>query len=80
MKNRKDTWKSLGDYFEAMTDLTAETVKDVAKEWGEMWNAEDDKRAADSAFDAMKESIGVGVRASAKAWVATRQLMLDLAE
>jgi len=28
----------------------------------------------------MRESLGLGVRATAKAWVATRQLMLDLSE
>lgn len=80
MKNGEDTWKRLGDYLDEMTDVTAEYVKDVANEWVGMWNADDDKTTADTAFDAMRETFGVGLRASAKAWVATRQLMLDLSE
>ena len=80
MKNGEETWKRVGDYFDEMTDLTSEYVKDVANEWVELWNADDDKSTADSAFDAMRETFGVGLRATAKAWVATRQLMLDLSE
>ena len=80
MKNGEDAWNRLGDYFDEMTDLTAEYVKDVADEWAGMWNADDDKTTTDSAIDAMRETFGVGLRATAKAWVATRQLMLDLSE
>jgi hypothetical protein len=80
MKNGEDTWKRLGDYFDEMTDLTADYVKDVANEWAEMGGADDDKGTADSALDAIRGTFGVGLRATAKAWVATRQLMLDLSD
>jgi hypothetical protein len=80
MKNGKDTWSRLGDYVDEMTDLTADSVKGLTKEWAQMWNTEGDKSTTDSALDAMRESFGVGIRATAKAWVATRQLMLDLSE
>jgi hypothetical protein len=80
MTKGNDTWERLGTYFEEMTDLTAGTVKDVAGEWAEMWNSIGEKGTADSAFVAVRESMGVGVRASAKAWVATRKLMIDLAD
>lgn len=80
MTEGKDTWSRLGDYFDEMTDLTADSVKDLTKEWAQTWNTEDDRSTAETALDAMRESFGVGLRATAKAWVATRQLMLDLAE
>lgn len=80
MSNDQDTWSRLGDYFEEMADLTTESVKDLADEWAGLWNAEKEKGTTDSAMDAMKESVGVGFRATAKAWVATRKLMIDLAE
>jgi hypothetical protein len=80
MKDGKDTWSRLGDYFDEMTDLTADSVKDFTKEWAQMWNDDDDRSAADSAIDAMRGSFGVGLRATAKAWVATRELMIDLSE
>lgn len=80
MKDDKDTWSRLGDYFEEMTDLTAGSVKDFAGGWMKLWNADDERSTAESALDALRDSVGVGVRATAKAWVATRQLMLDLSE
>jgi len=80
MTKGKDTWSRLGEYFEEMTDLTAGSVKDLAGEWAELWNTDGDKGTAETAIDAMRESLGLGVRATAKAWVATRQLMLDLSE
>lgn len=80
MTDRNDTWDRLGKYMEAMTDLTAGTVKDVASEWAGLWNIEEDKGAADSVLAVFRESVGVGIRASAKAWVATRDLMTDLAK
>lgn len=80
MKDGKDTWSRLGEYFEEMTDLTAGSVKDLAGEWAELWNTDGDKGTTETAIDAMRESLGLGVRATAKAWVATRQLMLDLSE
>ncbi len=80
MTKGTDTWDRLGKYFEAMTDLTAGTVKDVASEWAGLWNQGDGKDSAESAFSAFRESVGHGVQASAKAWVATRDLMADLAD
>lgn len=80
MRNGKEPWSRLGDYFDEMTDITADSMKSLTKEWSEMWNADDDRTRADTAFDVMRESVGVGLRATAKAWVATRQLMLDLSE
>lgn len=80
MTNGKDTWSRLGKYFEEMTDITAGSVKDVADEWAELWNTDGDKGTTETAIDAVRESLGLGVRATAKAWVATRQLMLDLSE
>jgi hypothetical protein len=80
MTKGKDTWSRLGEYFEEMTDLTAGSVKDLAGEWAELWNTDGDRGTAETAIDAMRESLGLGVRATAKAWVATRQLMLDLSE
>ncbi|MFZ0015180.1 MAG: hypothetical protein WAL25_13825 [Acidimicrobiia bacterium] len=80
MTKGKDTWDRLGSYLETMTDLTAGTVKDVASEWAELWNGGGDKGTADSALAAIRESLGVGIQASAKAWVATRDLMIDLAD
>jgi hypothetical protein len=80
MTDNKDTWSRLGKYFEELTDITAGSVKDVGGEWAEMWNTDSDKGTTETAMDAMRESLGHGVRATAKAWVATRQLLLDLAE
>jgi hypothetical protein len=80
MKDGKETWTRLGDYLAEMTELTAGSVKDVAGEWVEVWNAEEGRSTAESALDALKESVGLGIKATAKAWVATRQLMLDLSE
>jgi hypothetical protein len=76
----KDTFGRLGDYFEEMTDLTADSVKDFAGGWMKLWNRDDERSAAESALEALRESVGVGIRATAKAWVATRQLMVDLSE
>lgn len=76
MTKGNDTWDRLGTYLEAMTDLTAGTVKDVASEWAALRSSENDK----GALDALRESVGVGIQASAKAWVATRDLMTDLAD
>jgi hypothetical protein len=45
-----------------------------------LWNRDDERSAAESALEALRESVGVGIRATAKAWVATRQLMVDLSE
>lgn len=80
MTKGKDTWDRLGTYMEAMTDLTAGTVKDVASNWAGLWNSEEDKGTAEAVVAAFKESVGVGIQASAKAWVATRDLMTDLAD
>lgn len=80
MTKGSDTWDRLGTYLEAMTDLTAGTVKDVASEWAGLWNRDEDKGAAESILGALRESVGVGIQASAKAWVATRDLMTDLAD
>jgi hypothetical protein len=80
MTKGKDTWERLGKYMEAMTDLTAATFKNVSSEWAGLWNAEDGKTTSDSAFSAFRESVGYGINASAKAWVATRDLMTDLAD
>jgi hypothetical protein len=75
-----ETWSRLGEYFEAMTDLAAGSVKDLSGELMGLWNGDPEKGTADTALDTIRESIGIGVRASAKAWVTTRQLLLDLAE
>lgn len=79
-KEGKDAWDRVAKYFDTLTDVTAEAFKDAADEWAGMWNADDKKSTSDSAFDAMREVVGVGFRASAKAWVATRDLMTDLAD
>ena len=80
MTKGNDTFDRLGKYFEEMTDLTAGTFKEVAGEWAGLWNTIGEKGTHDSALVAVRESMGAGVRASAKAWVATRQLMIDLAD
>ena len=80
MTKGNETWERLGAYFEEMTELTAGTVKDVAGEWAGLWNNIGEKGATDSALLAVRESMGVGIRASAKAWVATRNLMTELAD
>jgi hypothetical protein len=80
MSDGNDTWDKVGKYFDSMTELAADSVKEFAGEFGELWNQSDDGSLADSVVDAMRESVGVGVRNTAKAWVETRQLMLDLAE
>lgn len=80
MTKGNDTWERLGTYFEEMTDLTAGTVKDVAGEWAGLWNTAGEKSTAGSALVVVRETMGVGIRASAKAWVATRKLMTDLAD
>lgn len=80
MTKGNETWDRLGKYAEAMTDLTAGTIKDVASEWAGVWNNEGGKDTAESAFSAFRESVGYGINASAKAWVATRDLMTDLAD
>jgi hypothetical protein len=80
MTKGKDTWDRLGTYLEAMTDLTAGTVKNVASEWAGLWNSQEGKGTAESVASAFRESVGVGIQASAKAWVATRDLMSDLAD
>jgi hypothetical protein len=78
--NSNETWSRLGEYIEAMADLAAGSVKDLSNELMGMWNSDSEKGAADTALDTVRESIGIGVKASAKAWVTTRQLLLDLAE
>jgi len=80
MTKGTDTWDRLGTYLEAMVDLTAGTVKDVASEWAGLWNMEDDQDTAESVLTALRKSVGVGIQSSAKAWVATRDLMIDLAD
>ena len=80
MTKGNETWERLGAYLEEMTDLTAGTVKDVAGEWAGLWNSIGEKSTTDSALVAVRETMGVGIRASAKVWVATRQLMTDLAD
>ncbi len=80
MTKGNETWERMGAYFEEMTDLTAGTVKDVASEWAGLWNSIGEKGTTDSALVAVRESMGVGIRASAKVWVATRKLMTDLAD
>jgi hypothetical protein len=80
MTKGKDTWDRLATYLETMTDLTADTVKSVSSEWAGLWNSEGGQSTAESAFASFRESVGLGIRASAKAWVATRDLMTDLAD
>ena len=80
MTKGNDTWDRLGDYLEELSGLTATTLKDVANEWAGLWNVDGAGKTADSALDAVKESVGLWVRSSAKAWVATRKLMEDLAD
>ncbi|HET9260381.1 MAG TPA: hypothetical protein VFP42_09680 [Acidimicrobiia bacterium] len=80
MTKGKDTWDRLGVYLETMTDLTADTLKNLSSEWAGLWNAEDGQNIAESAFGSFRESVGLGIQASAKAWVATRDLMTDLAD
>jgi hypothetical protein len=79
MSDSKDTWDLMGKYFVTLTDLSVGYVKDVANEWAGALNT-DDKGMAGTALTTMRETLGIGIRTSAKAWVATRQLMIDLAE
>jgi hypothetical protein len=80
MTKGNDTFERLGTYVEELTDLTAGTVKEVASQWAGLLNTIGDKGSAESAFQAFRESVRLGIKGSAKAWVATRQLMIDLAD
>jgi hypothetical protein len=80
MTKGNDTWERLGTYVEELTDLTAGTVKDVASQWGGLWNKVGEGDTTESAMLAFRESVGLGIKATAKAWVATRDLMFDLAD
>ena len=80
MTKGNDTWERLGSYVEELTELTAGTVKEVTTEWAGLWNKFGEEDTPESAMLAFKESVGLGIKASAKAWVATRQLMIDLAD
>ena len=80
MTDNNDPWARLGKYFVTMTDLTVGYVKDVANEWAGALNTDNEKGAVDTTLSTMRESFGIGIRATAKAWVETRQLMVDLAE
>jgi hypothetical protein len=80
MTKGNDTWERLGTYVEEITDLTAGTVKDVASQWGGLWNKVGEGDTTESAMLAFRKSVGLGIKATAKAWVATRDLMIDLAD
>ena len=80
MTKGNDTWERLGNYVEELTELTAGTVKEVASEWAGLWNKVGEEDTPESAMLAFRKSVGLGIKASAKAWVATRQLMIDLAD
>lgn len=76
-----NTWDAVSDYVKDMTDLAVDAATEHVDRLAKMWNSAGDKDfGVDDVLSTTQEVAGAVLHYTAKAYVKTRDLMLDLAK
>ena len=75
------TWDAVSDYVKGMTDLATDAATEHVDRLAKIWNSVGDEDfGADDVFSVMQDVAGAALHYTAKAYVQTRDLMLELAK